>query len=273
MKGPFKMKGFSGYVNQPIAEDKKPVTGDTDIDLSDKAAVDEYNKNIQKINKDLRSSYYRQKKAYSDSTASYETRIKAYDLLKGKKFKSFEAAEQALDEFNRLKQENKERGIYFDFRTRHMKPPGQSTTWFHQALNDDSLAKLGPEHGSRIYGLYDDLTKEHIAEKLKPKKKPVRPKYKKEVEHVPKPLETIKLETQTIKQIPTEPVKWELATPKPLKPKLKSLSKGKNKKKPWWKKIKIKLPTIKKRVGRRIKTKNLVTGGFNITKRPPRRGY
>ena len=117
-----------------------------------------------------------------------------------------------------------------------------------------------------------EVTREMITKTLKPTKKPVKPKYKKELKHVPA-LETIKLETQTIKQIPTEPVKLELVTPKPLKPKLKSLSKGKNKKKPWWKKIKIKLPTIKKRVGRRIKTKNLVTGGFNITRRPPRRGY
>ena len=145
---------------------------------------------VTKENKRLKEVYEQDKKSYSDSTASYENRIKAYDLLKGKKFNE-KNAQKSLDEFNKLKQENKERGVYFDFRIAHIKPPGQKLSWFNQ--NKEKLLYIGDrstDYGSRPTGVWDDLTKEDIAKQLKPKKKPVKPKYRKTITNAP-PLKPI----------------------------------------------------------------------------------
>ena len=227
-----------------------------------KSEGETYSERIAKENKRLKEVYEQQMKSYSDSTASYENRIKAYDLLKGKKFNKKDA-QKVLDEFNKLKQENKERGIFYDFRIAHIKPPGQKLSWFNQ--NKEKLLYVGDK--SRPAGIYDDLTKEHIAEKLKPKKKPVKPKYQKDPFPEIPSIKTItpsliKPKTPVMPpkvEVPPEvlkewqPVKnmdlWRKTTRNP-----KNQKKGGNKRRYW----KLRKPKGKK-------TRNLVTGGINRT--------
>ena len=136
-----------------------------------------HNERVTKENKRFKEVYEQDKKSYSDSTASYENRIKAYDLLKGKRFTEGEFS-KAWEQTKKLLEENKKRGIYDEFdivgQTSHMNRPSTRVMQGHKGG-----------------GLWDDsLTKEDIAKQLKPKKKPVKPKYRKTITNVP-PLKPI----------------------------------------------------------------------------------
>ena len=221
-----------------------------------------YNERVTKENKRLKEVYDQQMKSYSDSTASYENRIKVYDLFKDKTFigegeyskEVFPGRTRALELANKLLKENKKRGIYDEFKISgtetHTNPP---------------RAKImqGPKGSSYMD---DSLTKEDIAKQLKPKKKPVKPKYHKTFTEVPplkpitpsliKPKEPVmppKAEVPPEVLEEWQPVKnmdlWRKTTRNPANQK-----KGSNKRRYW----KLRKPKGKK-------TRNLVTGGTNRT--------
>ena len=213
-----------------------------------------YNERVTKENKRLKEVYDQQMKSYSDSTASYENRIKAFDLLKGKTFTEGQFA-KVYEQVKKLNVENLKRGIYDDFQIATMTKP----------MNPPRITvNQNPK-----YALFKDtLTKEDIAKQLKPKKKPVKPKYHKTFPEVPS-IKTItpsliKPKTPVMPpkaEVPPEvlkewqPVKnmdlWRQTTRNPANQK-----KGGNKR--WyWK--------LRKPKGKRLKTRNLVTGGINRT--------
>jgi hypothetical protein len=213
-----------------------------------------YNERVTKENKRLKEVYEQQMKSYSDSTASYENRIKVYDLFKDKTFigegehlkEVFPGRTRALELANKLLKENKKRGIYDEFKISgtetHTNPPRAEI-------------RQGPK-GS--FYTDDSLTKEDIAKQLKPKKKPVKPKYHKTITNVP-PLKPII--PSLIK--PSKPV-----TPKPVEvPDFPDRKEGINRK-DWDRtrlKIKKKKRTKKVRRPKGKRIRNLVTGSTNRT--------
>mgnify|MGYP003671572437 CR=1 FL=1 len=192
-----------------------------------------YNERVTKENKRLKEVYEQQMKSYSDSTASYENRMKAYDL-----FESKGNLESKRKEFNRLRKENKKRKIF-------IKAP------------DDYYLLKDPEDSTNVYPKKPDLTKERIAEILKPNK-PVKPKYHKTITNVP-PLKPII--PSLIK--PSKPV-----TPKPVEvPDFPDRKEGINRKD--WDRTRLKrkkkkqTKKVRRPKGKRIR--NLVTGSTNRT--------
>ena len=198
-----------------------------------------YNERVTKENKRLKEVYDQQMKSYSDSTASYENRIKAYDLFKGKRFTEGEF-KKVREKASELLTENVIRGIYdksdISFQTTHMNPPSTRVS-----------------QGYKERGRWDDsLTKEDIAKELKPKKKPVKPKYHKTITNVP----------------PLKPIIPSLIKPsKPVTPKPVEVPDFPDPEPPYNPRKRIKVKNRKRRVRRPRgkRTSNLVTGGINRT--------
>tara|TARA_R100000315_G_C5196824_1_gene115323 strand:- start:156 stop:905 length:750 start_codon:yes stop_codon:yes gene_type:complete len=198
-----------------------------------------YNERIIKENKRLKEVYDQQMKSYSDSTASYENRIKVYDLFKGKRFTEGEF-KKVREKASKLLTENVIRGIYdksdIAFKTSHTNSPRTRVNqgYIERGWQDDSL------------------TKEDIARELKPKKKPVKPKYHKTITEVPplKPITPSPIKPTTpVMPKPVDVPDFPDPTP-PYKPR---------------KRIKTKNKVRKVRRPRGTRTRNLVTGGTNRT--------
>ena len=240
-KTSFKMMGSSPVKNN----------GET-YKVAVKSEGETYSERIAKENKRLKEVYDKQMKSYSDSTASYENRIKAFDLLKGKTFTKGQF-EKVYEQVKKLNVENLKRGIYDDFQTAVIEKP----------MNPPSI-KVNQDPK---YALFKDtLTKEDIAKQLKPKNKPVKPKYHKTFTEITplKPItpSLIKPKTPVMPpkaEVPPEvlkewqPVKnmdlWRQTTRNP-----ENQKKGGNKRR---------YHKLRKPKGK--KTRNLVTGGFNRT--------